>query len=72
MTILVLHDSLEIKAWLVNEPLESAAEHIANGYPELQPEWQAETLTATLLEVTTENEYRADLYQVIDGQLTTI
>lgn len=65
MSILVIHDALTILAWLINEPIESAAAHIANGYPELSARWQAGELTAVV--ITAEQGATSDLYEIRDG-----
>lgn len=67
MNILVIHDALTILAWLINEPLEAATAHIANGYPELSARWQAEELTAVVLAVPEANAYASDLYEIRAG-----
>ena len=67
MDILVIHSGFTILAWLTNEPIEAAAAHIANGYPELAERWQAGELTAALLSVPEEDAYASDLYEVRDG-----
>lgn len=58
MEILVLHGNKEIKAWLVNEPLESVHLHIENGYPQLQAGYAAGTIKAQVIDVPDEDAFR--------------
>lgn len=69
MNILILHTAAEIKAWLTNEPLESAEAHVQNGYPDLAEAWQAETLKAAVIEVPDEDAFKADLYEIFENQI---
>jgi hypothetical protein len=69
MKVLVLYDT-EIKAWLVNEPLENVEEHIRNGYPELLGDYQAGIIKAEVIEVPYNELYRDDLYEVSNGMIT--
>ncbi|MEM7828369.1 MAG: hypothetical protein QW561_03425 [Candidatus Aenigmatarchaeota archaeon] len=66
MNVLVFYDS-EIKAWLVNERIESTEEHIKNGYPELKENWQAGTLKIEVIDVPYEDVFKADLHEVRAG-----
>ena len=67
MEILVIHDATQIKAWLCGVPLEAAASHIANGFPELQEDWSNQTVTAEIITVPEEDCFRDDLYEVYEG-----
>ncbi|MBT9171149.1 MAG: hypothetical protein DDT18_01517 [Actinobacteria bacterium] len=69
MNILVFYDT-EIKAWLVNEPLESTGEFIKNGYPELMESWKAGTLKAEVINVPDEDIFKADCYHIVEGKVT--
>ena len=69
MNILIIHDATIILAWLVNEPIEAAPDHIANGYPELVERWLEGELTASVLTVPEADAYASDLYEVIDGAI---
>ncbi|MBT9175457.1 MAG: hypothetical protein DDT22_01136 [candidate division WS2 bacterium] len=69
MNILILYDT-EIRAWLVNEPLESVEEFIKNGYPELMESWEAGTLKAEVIDVPDEDMFKVDSYRVIEGKVT--
>lgn len=64
MNILVLHDSSEIQGWLINEPLESAEEHLRNGYQGLLAGWRDKIIKASVIDVPDEEVHRPDLYQV--------
>ena len=69
MNILIVHNINSVLVWLVNEPLDSAPAHIANGYPELQAAWNADELTAVVIEVPEDEAYSSDLYEVINGEV---
>lgn len=69
MNVLILYDT-SIKAWLVNEPLENAEAHIQNGYPDLLEGYQAGTVKAEVIDISDEDSFKADLYEIVDGQVT--
>ncbi len=64
MKVLVLFNT-EIKAWLVNEPLELVEEFIRNGYPDLQAGYADGTIKAQVIDIPDEDAFRADLYEVV-------
>lgn len=67
MNVLVLFTATDILGWLAGESLASAEAHVANGYPELQPDWQAGNLHAAEIEVPAGDEFSPELYQVVTG-----
>ena len=69
MKILIFKTSTDIKAWLVNEPIEAAPAHIANGYPHLAADYAAGLITAQVVDVIDEDAYFPDLFTVVDGQV---
>lgn len=70
--VLVIHNNATILAWLTGATFASAAEHISNGYPELQADWDGGKLIAVEVDVPKESEYSLELYQVVDGQVMLV
>lgn len=50
MNILIFHDNETILGWLCEEPLESAPEHIRNGYPHLQARYDSGEVRAAVIQ----------------------
>jgi len=67
MRVLVLHDAIDILAWLVDQQATSAEAHITNGYPHLLADWQAGKITAVEIDVPTGDEHQVNLYAIVDN-----
>lgn len=72
MQVLVIYDDQEILAWLVGESVDSAGDHIANGYPHLSEGFLAGTVRAVNIEVEPEDLYNPGAFGVVDGEIRKI
>jgi len=69
MQILVFNTHNEIKAWLVGETIESAPQHIANGYPDLAADYATGIVIAQEIDVLDAHACCPDLFMAVDGQI---
>ena len=74
MNILIIHTDTKIIGWLAGEPIESAPDHIphyldyidADGNP---ANYDPATVQAQIIDVPEEDKFRADLYEVVNGEI---
>ncbi len=67
--VLVMFDSSNILAWLVNEDISVVEEHIRNGYPQLMEGYLVGEVIAKNIKVPEQNQFRSDLYRVSAGEV---
>ena len=72
MNVLVIYDDQDILAWLVGESVESAGDHIANGYPHILEGFLAGIVRAVNIEAEPDDLYNSGAFGVMDGEIRKI